>query len=231
MADVSGSIFSQLKESCPAEWESFTHHEFVRQLGDGDLPHACFKHYLEQDYLFLIHFGRAYALAAFKSDDLDEMRQSTATLDALINEEMKLHVAYCAGWGLAEQDMACVSEAPANMAYTRFVLERGLAGDLLDILVALAPCVQGYAEIGSRLTGEARNLRDGNPYSDWIETYAGDDYQSVAAAAMEQLDRVALKRLGASAEASPRWLALCGTFAAATRLESGFWAMGLAATS
>ena len=32
-----------------------------------------------------------------------------------------------------------------------FVLERGMAGDLLDLHVALAPCIVGYAEIAAEL--------------------------------------------------------------------------------
>ncbi len=57
----------------------------------------------------------------------------------MADQEMKLHVAYCAGWGLSEADMAAEPEAQATMAYTRYVLEKGLAGDLLDLQVALAP--------------------------------------------------------------------------------------------
>lgn len=33
------------------------------ELGDGTLPDAAFRMYLVQDYLFLIQFARAYALA------------------------------------------------------------------------------------------------------------------------------------------------------------------------
>jgi len=47
--------------------------------------------------------------------------------------------------------MASAPEAMETMAYTRFVLERGLAGDLLDSQVALAPCLVGYGESGERL--------------------------------------------------------------------------------
>jgi hypothetical protein len=90
-------------------------------------------------------------------------------------------------------------EAEANMAYTRQVLERGLAGDLLDLLVALAPCVVGYGEIGARLMAEHGEGLSNNPYREWVETYAGDEYQAVVHSAIEQLDRVAQRRVGASA--------------------------------
>ncbi len=224
---MSQSLFTQLKAACPEDWRAYVEHGFVAQLGEGSLPEACFRHYLVQDYLFLIHFARAYALAAYKSDELAEMRQAAATLHALINGEMSLHLSTCARWGLSEAEMAAVPEAPANLAYTRFVLDAGQSGDLLDLLVALAPCVLGYAEIGARLLAAPASELSGNPYREWIETYGGTDYQEVAKAAAAQLDRVAAKRLGDAPAASPRWPALAKTFRTATRLEVGFWDMGL----
>ena len=86
-----GQIFTALKARCPEHWDAYVRHDFVRALGAGSLPEACFRHYLGQDYIFLIHFARAYALAAFKSDELDDMRSAAATLGALIDSEMALH--------------------------------------------------------------------------------------------------------------------------------------------
>ena len=220
-------LFDLLKASCAGLWDGYVGHAFVQQLGSGELPEACFRHYLVQDYLFLVHFSRAYALAIYKSEHLDDMRQAAGTLDALLNHEMSLHIRTSAEWSLSEADLVAVPEEAANMAYTRFVLERGLSGDLLDLLVALAPCVAGYGEIGSRLLRTAGDSLGTNPYRDWIETYAGEDYQSAVQAAVDQLDRVAARRLGPDPTASGRWGSLCETFAAATRLEIGFWDMGL----
>jgi thiaminase/transcriptional activator TenA len=224
---VARGVFDRLKASCAEDWRAYVEHGFVRRIADASLPETCFRHYLGQDYLFLMHFARAYALAAFKSEELADMRQAAATLDALVNAEMSLHVSYCAGWGLTEADMLALPEAPENMAYTRFVLERGLSGDLLDLLVALAPCVVGYGEIGARLAADPATVLGDSPYRAWIETYAGDDYQGVVEAALTQLDRVAEARIGAEPETSGRWPSLCRTFRLATRLEAGFWDMGL----
>ncbi len=223
-----GQVFTRLKATCPKDWDAYVRHDFVRALGEGSLPEACFRHYLGQDYIFQIHFARAYALAAFKSDALEDMRQAAVTLDALINTEMGLHVTYCAGWGLSEAEMTALPEAEANLAYTRFVLDTGQAGDLLDLLAALSPCVMGYAEIGAWLAADpATDRSDQNPYRDWIDMYAGAEYQDVAQGALDQLDRVAARRLGAEPAASPRWAQLAKTFRTATRLEIGFWDMGL----
>ena len=94
-------------------------------------------------------------------------------------------------------------------------------------LAALAPCVVGYGEIGARLIKAPAAHLDGNPYKDWIEVYGGAEYQEVAQGAVDQLDRVARQRIGDDPEASGRWQSLCTTFRSATRLEIGFWDMGL----
>ena len=227
MGGSGGTVFSRLKAESAAEWSAYVEHDFVRRLADASLPEACFRHYLVQDYLFLVHFSRAYALAVYKAGALEDMRQAAATLHALLNTEMELHVRTCAAWGLSEADMAAVPEAEGNLAYTRFVLDTGMAGDFLDLLVALAPCVLGYGEIGARLRDDPATVMDGSPYREWIETYGGADYQEAAGAAGAQLERVAEARLGPDPAASPRWDSLSRVFRTATRLEAGFWAMGL----
>ncbi len=216
------SLFARLRAACLVDWRGYTEHEFVRRLADGSLPEACFRHYLGQDYLFLIQLARAYGLAVYKCDTLAEMRQTASTLAAIIDVEMGLHVEYCAGWGLGEEQMTALPESLATVAYSRFVLDKGASGDILDLQVALAPCIVGYAEIGLRLMGDPATRLEGNPYRGWIEMYAGEDYQEVARSAVEQLDRISAARSGPE-----RFASLGATFATATRLEAAFWAMGL----
>lgn len=215
-------LFEHLKSACAWEWERYIGHDFVRKLGVGELPEPAFRHYLQQDYLFLLHFARAYALAGYKAHTLADMRAAAATFSALVDTEMKLHVKFCAGWGLTEAEMEALPEDGPTVAYTRFVLDRGMAGDLLDLHVALAPCVVGYAEIGRRLEADSATLRDGNPYAEWIAMYAGDAYQEVAAHAIENLDSLFARRSGEG-----RLDSLVRTFRIATELEVAFWQMGL----
>ena len=178
MSAPGDSLFARLRSAAAAEWQAYTGHEFVRRLADGSLPEACFRHYLIQDYLFLIHFARAHALAAYKSETLADIRVAVRAVAAIVDTETSLHVKYCAGWGLTEDALAAAPEATATMAYTRYVLEKGGSGDVLDLYVALAPCIVGYAEIGAALAADPATRTDGNPYAEWIAMYAGADYQA-----------------------------------------------------
>src|SRR5688572_17998830 len=73
-------VFDRLKQAAAADWQSYVEHAFVRQLGEGTLPQQAFRAYLVQDYLFLIQFSRAWALAAYKSRTLPDIRAAQAGL-------------------------------------------------------------------------------------------------------------------------------------------------------
>lgn len=216
------TLFGRLRSACSSQWDAYCGHEFVRRIGDATLPEECFRHYLLQDYLFLIHFSRAWALAVYKAETLADMRAAASTLNTHINLEMDMHVKFCAGWGITEREMERTSEAKANLAYTRYVLERGLAGDILDLHVALAPCVIGYAVIGANLMTHPKTKLEGNPYREWIEMYAGEEYQRVAQDSVRHLDKLAASRSGPG-----RFESIAKTFRQATSLEVDFWDMGL----
>lgn len=217
MSHDEAGLFGRLRQGAGPLWTRYVDHPFVCGLADGTLPQAAFRRYLIQDYLFLIHFVRATALAGYKSARLEDLHAAAAGMTALL-AEMKLHVTYCAEWGLSEPEMAVEPEAVETVAYTRFVLDRGMAGDLLDLQVALTPCVLGYAEIGIALQHHATA---DNPYAPWITSYAGDEYQQAAWAAEATLSRVEA-RSGADA----RLPDLQANFKTAVRLETAFWDMG-----
>jgi thiaminase/transcriptional activator TenA len=215
------SFFERLKTQASAEWRAYTTHPFTAGLADGTLPDAAFRHYLVQDYLFLIEFARAYALAVYKSPELADMREAAAGLSAILDVEMNLHVKLCAGWGLSPQDLEQAPPASETLAYTRYVLDAGMRGDLLTLRVALAPCVIGYAEIAARLVAQPKAGATNNPYRVWIDEYAGAPYQAVAAGARAHLDRLADRYVTPAREAE-----LVAVFREATRLETDFWEMG-----
>ncbi|MBL0373752.1 TenA family protein [Rhizobium sp. KVB221] len=220
-ANFDFGLFGRLRAAAGADWTDYVNHPFVGQLGRGTLPQACFRRFLTQDYLFLIHYARAYALLAHKSTTLADIRMATATLDAIV-QELPLHLKYCAGWGLTEAMIEAEPEAPETMTYTRFVLDVGHSGDMLDLWVALMPCVAGYAEIGQLLISDKATVIEGNMYADWIRNYEGEHFLASAQAAIENLDSLG-KRRGADA----RFAELSKIFNTATRLEAAFWQMGL----
>jgi thiaminase/transcriptional activator TenA len=220
------TLFDRLVSAAGPTWHAYTRHAFVLRLADGTLPEAAFRHYLIQDYLFLLHFSRAWGLAIYKSDTLAEMRRAQSLVAATLDVEIGLHVEYCRGWGIDVAMMESAPEAMETIAYTRFVLDRGLAGDRLDLEVALAPCIVGYAEITAERMADPATKLAGNPYKSWLDMYAGGEYQALATEAKMALDEQFARRGGEG-----RIPTLAAAFAVATRLEAYFWQMGLDAAA
>jgi thiaminase/transcriptional activator TenA len=223
--DFDYGLFGRLRAAASEEWSGYVHHPFVKQLATGVLPQPCFRRFLTQDYLFLIHFARAYALLAYKSTTIGEIRSAAKLLNAIV-DELPVHVAYCTSWGLTEAMIEAEPEAPETMTYTRFVLDIGLSGDVLDLMVALIPCVAGYGEIGQILMSETTTVLDGNPYGDWLRNYESEHYLQSVQDSINALDD-----LGRLRGAEARFDQLLKIFRTATRLEADFWQMGLNAAN
>lgn len=223
MTAAYGDVFRQWRDECQDIWLVYTRHAFVAGLGDGTLPREAFLRYLRQDYVFLMHFSRAWALAVVKAENLAEMKMAASLVDALVNKEMKLHLGVCAAAGIDTDELERTAELPQNRAYTRYVLEAGFSGGFLDLMAALAPCVMGYGEIGLRLQAE----RTSTTYKDWIDTYAHSDYQQLCVDLGALIDKAVHDRLGTAYWQIGTWTALTRHFEIATALERDFWDMGL----
>lgn len=225
------NLFETLKTRCTAEWDAYTRHDFVEQLGAGTLPLPVFQDYLVQDFHFLVQFTRANALATYKSRTLADLKAAHASTGAIL-AEIDLHLTLTEKWGIPQAELEAAAEKQATVAYTRYVLDAGMAGDLLDLSVALAPCTIGYAEIGARLQPRLAAHGGGaggggagggdHPYGEWISEYSGDEFTTASRAAIEQLDALAAGGLS-----DRRLDELTEVFRTATRLEADFWQQAL----
>ena len=75
-APYGSPVYGAWRQEAAGDWQAYTHHAFVEQLGAGTLPREIFLHYLTQDYIFLFHFARAWALAVVKSETIAEAPNS-----------------------------------------------------------------------------------------------------------------------------------------------------------
>ena len=156
-------------------------HPFVQGLGNGRLPRSRFAYYVGQDVFFLRSFGRAYSLAAVKSPDWEGFCQLHELAGGVL-EELRLHAAYAAQWGVQVEN---AFPGTATRRYTDFVSATAWAHTTGVTVVALSPCMRLYAYLGQQLA----RFQQGPPhaYSDWIQTYSSDDFENLA----QQLERLA----------------------------------------
>ncbi|MDE2875927.1 MAG: TenA family protein [Gemmatimonadota bacterium] len=184
---------------------------FVRGLADGSLAADSFRRYVAQDAFFLSAFFSAYALAAARTSDRIEVARRLHALMQGVLEELELHRAYAERLDI---DLEAVTPNAAAKGYTDFLARTAWNAKAGEILAAMTPCMRLYAWLGRRLT---TGDHAGNPYRDWIETYASPDFEGLAAELERLLDDLAAdmpeRAAEAYAEAMRHELAFFETFA------------------
>lgn len=195
-----------LRDAAAEVWEASLQHPFVRGIGDGTLDEAAFQWYVRQDYLFLIDYGRLLSLGAARAPRLSWMRRFAGLSLAVLETEMDLHRGFAARWGV--DDLESVVVEPATAAYCDFLLRTASLGDFSELVAAVAPCMWGYAEIGTSLASSATSDR----YGEWIEMYASDEFGELADWSRELLDEV-------DGELEP----MRDVFVTSSRHELAFW--------
>ena len=193
-------------------------HPFVTGVGDGTLPVEKFKHYVTQDYVYLIDYSRALALASARAPRLDDMSWFAGLLDETLNVEMALHRSFCQEFGISSQELEATVASPGTAAYTGFLLKTADEGSFGELVASLLPCQWGYWEIGDHL------MRQGLPkqaplYAKWIEMYSSEEFSALAHHIREMAGRI-------GDEAGPDEQAAMGqAYQTSVQLEHGFWDM------
>ncbi len=157
---------------------------FVQGLADGRLEAVAFQCYVAQDAFFLNAFLRAYALAAAKCEQLEQVATFRDLMSGVL-EELELHRGYAQSLSI---DLSTVEPLPAARAYTDFLLRVAWSADVGEIVAAMTPCMRLYAWLGTELSPQ---LRDGHPYGDWIRTYADPEFEALAQVLETLLDDTA----------------------------------------
>ena len=210
--------YQTLRHNCPS-WDDYIQHDFVKQLAAGTLASDSFRHYLVQDYLYLIHYTRVMALSVYKSDTLAQMRVGQAGINAMLDLEIGMYLDFCQQWGIALEEVENAPESPATIAYSRYILDAAMSGSLAELYAAIAPCLMGYGEIGKSIK-EQGSIAD-NPYQPWIDVFSSQEFQVITAQNEAQINTLL-------ADASPAQAAKFQyLFNAAARMEVNFWQQAL----
>jgi thiaminase (transcriptional activator TenA) len=206
-------LSDRLREAAQPLWEAQLEHPFVRGIADGSLDRERFRHYLRQDYLFLLEYARMLALASARAPSLELMERFAELAHATLTTEMGLHRSYAAEWSIGSDELEREPMGATARGYTDFLVRTATANDYAELLAALLPCMWGYSELGRAL---ASHNHGDHPYRVWIEMYASDDFADQARWCREALDTV-----GAAIEERR----LREAFLVSSRYELAFWEM------
>ena len=210
--------YQTLRHNCPT-WDDYIQHDFVKQLTAGTLAADSFRHYLVQDYLYLIHYTRVMALSVYKSDTLAQMRVGQAGINAMLDMEIAMYLDFCRQWNIPLEQVENAPESAVTIAYSRYILDAAMSGSLAELYAAIAPCLMGYGEIGKRIKDEGF-IAD-NPYQPWIDVFSSDEFLSITAQNEAQINTLLADASPAQADKFQR------LFNTAARMEVNFWQQAL----
>jgi thiaminase/transcriptional activator TenA len=178
MTTTTSRFTDELRTAATDLWQAQLDHPFLEGIVDGSLDPDRFRFYIRQDYLYLIDYGRAFAIACAKAPRLETMRGFADLAQATLGTEMDLHRSYAAEWGVSQADLEAEQPALATRAYADFLLRTAAVGDFGELVAALLPCMWGYSWLGRKLA--ERPAPDEERYARWIEMYASDDFVELA---------------------------------------------------
>jgi thiaminase/transcriptional activator TenA len=210
----------RLRARCDRIWAGLHAHPFLGELARGTLPLDRFRFFIEQDLLFLPAFARCMAMGAAKSASDADLEFFTRQLDGVIRLEIPSNRRLLDQViSLGAQDRGGArGMAPANVAYTSFLLATAAAGGPLEITTAILPCSWSYIEIAAELKDQ---IADHPVYSDWVAFYLQDEEAELVRNMRETFDE--MTRDGAVSDEKREQLA--GIFMMSSRLEGRFWEM------
>ena len=193
---------------------NITEMNFIKELKDGSLPLEKFQFYMLQDAKYLEHYGRALSAIGAKAQDNQQALDFFEFGKNALIVEKELHETYFLEFGIDNQAQDIIIE-PVCHHYIHY-LKSVTAFDPIEVAVAaVLPCFWIYKEVGDKIYKEQQGTN--NPYTNWINTYSGEEFAEGVRKAKKYADTMARN-------ATPEMQQLMlDAFITASRMEYKFW--------
>ena len=207
------SFTDDLWQQIKPVYDSILQHPFLKQLADGTLSRDRFVFYMKQDALYLQEFSKALAIAGGRAPSTEQMLFYVNSAHTCAVVERALHESYFRDFGVTLD----TDRAPANFAYSSYLLAQAATNSYRVAIAALLPCFWIYREVGDALVTASTAALYTNPYAKWLETYSSEEFSASVDKAIRFVDE-------AAAEANDRERAeMAQAFEYCARLEWLFW--------
>ncbi|SMN20077.1 similar to Saccharomyces cerevisiae YOL055C THI20 Multifunctional protein with hydroxymethylpyrimidine phosphate (HMP-P) kinase and thiaminase activities [Maudiozyma saulgeensis] len=203
-------------------WESYVNHDFVRQIANGTLDINKFRFFIEQDYSYLVDYGRVHCIAGSKSPELDNMEEELVIVGR-IREEMAQHEKRLKEFfGVTDNSyFKNIKRGPALNNYSRYFNDVAKRGSWEELVAALTPCMMGYGVAALKYKGKI-TAKKGSLYEEWIDIYSCSNYEDGMKIGQNLLNRIARTSTPAQIERLAR------IYGEVCALETEFWDAALA---
>ena len=204
------SFTNSLWEEITPIYKKILNLPFNKELTEGTLSEGKFAFYMKQDALYLADFSKALAIAGAKSQNAEELKDFLDFATGAVVVERALHESF-----LQKFDTHIdVGKSPACFSYTHFLLSTASLEDYPVAVAALLPCFWIYREVGLHIHERSA---ENNPYREWIDTYAGEDFSKSVDRAIEITERAA------KTSSDPVRRRMMHAFIDSTKMEWMFW--------
>ena len=208
------AFHDSLRQAAQPIWDAILAHPFLKELGEGTLPHERFLYFIRQDYLYLFDFARVLCLGGSKAEDLETLEMFAKHAANTVAVERVMHTGFMQRLGLQADGLLDSERTPTAQAYTRHLLAVAREGTLGEIVAAVLPCYWIYMEVG-------RHLATCQPadaiYWDWIKAYGSEAFAELVQQQLNLVDRLGAR---APAHESRR---MTEHFIQSSRYEYLFW--------
>jgi thiaminase (transcriptional activator TenA) len=203
-----------LKEAAQPIWDAILAHPFLKELGEGHLPHDRFLYFIRQDYLYLFEFARVLCLGGSKAEDLETLEMFAKHAANTVAVERIMHTGFIQRLGRQGDELLDRERTPTTQAYTRHLLAVAREGTLGEVVAAVLPCYWIYLEVGRHLA----TCQPADPiYRDWIKAYGSETFADLVRQQLNLVDRLGAR---APAHESRR---MTEHFIQSSRYEYLFW--------
>lgn len=169
----------RLWEKVEPIWNSYIDHPFVKGLGEGWLEKEKFKHWMKQDYVYLMEYSRLFALGSAKAEDLNTMTTFAKLLHGTLDMEMDLHREYAAQFDISIEDLEKTEAAATTTAYTSYMLNVSQRGGVENVVASVLACAWSYNFIGKKLAAWPGALEH-EFYGRWVNMYSSEAFTELA---------------------------------------------------
>jgi len=187
---------------------------FLAELGAGSLDPATFRHYLEQDTIYLAGYARALSLLAARAPDPASAGFWAGSAHGAASVEVSLHADLLSG-GLLPEPVGAAQASPTTLGYVSYLVSATATAPYAVAAAAVLPCFWIYADAGRRLAAHAQLVAE-HPYARWVAAYDAPGFHASVEQARRLVDEAALANPGEVE-------AMHDAFAVATRYEWMFW--------
>lgn len=182
-------LSERLYEGAVELWRVAAGKPFVREMALGTLDEERFRHYMIQDYFYLLDYIEILKSIREQTQDAELVDFLQNVINETEHETYRVHLPYMRKMGVSDEEIRGAVKIPEITGYTGYMREQIRTNGLTAGLTALLQCSWLYAYIAERNVSEYADGIAASPYRFWFDAYTCEAYINANQMWIDVLDR------------------------------------------